>query len=171
MLPLLPLLLPLQLHVACVFLWLPQAANSSSHLGEAKQLCRHVWSWAWGLWGLSLSLPLSLSSGVAFDIDDVFVSFTAQKLCKMQSQQGAETEKETSTNRDCKRKMFLPAMEGYIRFIHVYVSMVYFDFQHSQILKWFCFGMTFHLCFSCQIDRAILKIWWISYNNYLQSIP
>lgn len=35
----------------------------------------------------SLSLSLS-SSGVAFDIDDVFVSFTAQKLCKMQSQQG-----------------------------------------------------------------------------------
>lgn len=70
--------------------------------------------------GLGSVGPVSLSPsspGVAFDIDDVFVSFTAQKLCKMQSQQGAETEKETSTSRDCKRKMFLPAMEGYIRYI------------------------------------------------------
>lgn len=138
-------LLPLLLHVACVFLWLPQAAKSSSHLGEAKQLCRHVWSWAWGLWGLSPSLSSSLSpsSGVAFDIDDVFVSFTAQKLCKMQSQQGAETEKETSTNRDCNRKMFLPAMEGYIRFICIVGILRLSTLTNWSKLKGFCFGRTF----------------------------
>lgn len=84
-----------------------QLPSRPSNLEEAKQLRRYVWigccmSWfGSGVCGVSRtplsalsSLSLSLS-GVAFDIDDVFVSFTAQKLCKMQSQQGAKKDWET----------------------------------------------------------------------------